>query len=659
MFNQERVIANFHISSQQKLQRQDPSMWKSRAVWKQEFDGEGPKKQQSKTSKASTPLAKEIQLMGHLDQRESNLISVIDRNENYIINNNRALSEMIQEIRDGMNILVHSMQAEMTAVEETMKGQVSAAHTRIYDETDSMRQLTSRYKAMKKMLKDNTNQSIPTRRRSVDLMAQQMPKDDGWTGSQRAIQLRSEVEWQSIGNQFKNQIAKMMNYFSGQSVHDLLESVSIEKSNEKICQQYHGPSEDLEEFEKQMDPRNTVEECSFQMKATKGEEVEQSSCKYGTSLVKKVHFAVNDESFDESSPPSPLNEKEESTKRSGNVNELRNITLDVLCITKDAEIHFCGLKAQLPSVKSSNEKNEKRRLQRLLSAWRDAPTESSSITSHPQHAKHPSIVYHKQSNEVYRFGGVLNGTQLRRSEKYNVLSNQWTALRPDPLARQDALSLLLNNDTIINIGGAAKVRSHQVTNLPKVRKWKFLDELTIYDLQRQNWRQYHQSMKKLKVMQEARYAFAGLSILGKKNVVVFGGNGVKGRISSVEMYDYGANEWKYLEPMPVVKSRHAAVWYGDCAIIAGGDFKSESQKCYQMDLTRNQWMKLPELNQQRSRPVLHANLEKSCVIAAGDSQDLKSVEILDLRVNAAAWMLVDIKSHPRAMKYCAGMIALS
>ena len=140
--------------------------------------------------------------------------------------------------------------------------------------------------------------------------------------------------------------------------------------------------------------------------------------------------------------------------------------------------------------------------------------------------------------------------------------------------------------------------------------------------------------------------------------MVFGGNGVKGRMKSVEMYDYVDNEWTSLESMPIKKAKHAAAWYGDSAIIVGGDLKSAPQKCFQMDLRRNQWFKLPDLNQKRSRPVLQANMDKSCIIVAGNSHDLKSFEVLDLRVDAAKWMLSRVESHPGALEYRAGMIAL-
>ena len=728
--------------SKQSQKQQDSSMWTLPSVWKQQQQESGPKLPKGRKSKiqqspeSPKALEEELQLMSQLDQREANLSGVINRNENYMEHSNRVLSDMKQEMRNSMDVLVHSMQAEMTAVEETMKGQMLAAHSRIQRETDSMRQSVSRYKAIRKTLKENLTQSVPMRRRSVELMAQQMPKGDGWTGSQNPIQLHSEVEWQSIVNQFKNQISKMMDvslevsadsrqsprrsskpveYRGGfrvgrqpdkndVSLYDFLGPASQEQGQrENTPEMYQGPSEDSDNPDVAMDQQQNEDEDEQRLYPNLVRRRKQQNLvkerlypknpmpiagrgeAKDHDLGKQTHtaVAVKNENSGEFASPSQRNEEQAreqarehareqareqvdqqvsggpdmGTREISNFNEIRDIELNVLCITKEADIHFCELTAKLPFNKSNEENKRKRRPKKMI--WAEVPKESGLVKSDRHHVKYPSFVYHKQSNEMYRFGGVVNGTQLNRSEKYHVPSNQWTTLRPDPLARQDALSLLLTDDTIINIGGAANVRWNSVQDQQVVRNWKFFDKLTIYDLQSQTWRQYHQSMKKLRHMQEARYSFAGLSMAGKKNVVVFGGNGIKGRMSSVEMYDYSENEWTYLEPMPVVKAKHAAVWYGEGAIIAGGDLKSESKQCYQMDLHRNQWMKLPELNEKRSRPVLQANLEKSCVIAAGDSHDLKSFEILDLRVNAAVWMLSEIESHPGAMEYRAGMIALS
>ena len=666
----------------------------SPAVWEQEFSR---KRKKPKTFKASTPMAKEIQLMDQLNERESKLTGVLNRNKSYKMHNSRVLAEMKQEMRNSMDVLVHSMQNEMTAVEDTMKGQMLAAHDQMEDEAKSLRKSLGLYKAMMSTLADNRRQSIPTRRRSVDLMLQQMPKDDV-TDSQTPNQFRAEEEWQIPVNQFKNQIARMMDASlevspsvevqknvdkkrvypkkrkiidlnkEQRSLYDSLESVSkrilesVSKANpqKKVhqrAQQSQSPSEDSDDPYVAMDKTNTVQKHMSRMRpkqVAKGEKVGHDSHE-STKSAKQVRFALEDPG--ESSPPSPQIEEEQSVQNA-NVNQMREVTVDVLCITKGADMHFCELKIPLPSfytMKNGKKTRYGNRLKGKKVLWGEAPEGKQLLCG----VKHQSVVHHKQTNEVYRFGGVLKGKQLRRSEKYNIFSNQWTTLRPDPLARQEALSLVLSDDIIINIGGAAKLLMKSAREQKMVRQWKFFDTLTTYHLESQTWRQYQQSMEKLKHMKKARYGFAGLSMPEKKRVIVFGGNGFKGRMSSVEMYDYGENKWTYLASMPVVKSRHAAVWYGKDAIIAGGDLKSWSKHCYQMDLHRNHWRKLPSLNEERSRPVLQANPEKSCVVAAGDLHDFKSFEILDLRVNNAVWMLSTIESHPGAMEYGAGIIGLS
>ena len=273
--------------------------------------------------------------------------------------------------------------------------------------------------------------------------------------------------------------------------------------------------------------------------------------------------------------------------------------------------------------------------------------------------KHPKTGY------IYRFGGVLQGQQLTAAESYDFQKHEWTKLCSTPIARQDAISLMLNDNYIITLGGAAKIKpsyGNGRDSVIEIREWEFYKHVSIYDINDNSWissmddvNYTDDARNSLCCMNEARYAFCGLTLPNNK-IMVFGGNGLNGRSNTVELFDYQNNQWIYLQDLPISKARHGCCWYNDNIIIAGGDSKSDSQRCFMFDIIESKWTELPQLNEGHDRPIVKSYHEKSCVVVFGDGLQLNNFEILDERMNCDKWILSNIDNHPFNIDFRAGMI---
>ena len=274
--------------------------------------------------------------------------------------------------------------------------------------------------------------------------------------------------------------------------------------------------------------------------------------------------------------------------------------------------------------------------------------------------KYPSIVRHPDTRYIYRFGGVLEGQQLNTAEFYDFTRDEWTILHDTPIARQDAISLCLNKDHIITLGGAAKVQQPSFANrrdsVIEIKEWEFYKHVSIYNINTDSWISSDDVNDGICCMNEARYAFCGLTLPTDDKVMVFGGNGHNGRSKTIELFDYDNNQWIYLQDMPIPKARHGCCWYNDNIIIAGGDSKSESKRCFIFDIVESKWIELPELNEIHDRAIVKSFPQKSCVAIFGNAGQLHNFEILDKRMSCDKWILSDIDNHPLNVDFRSGMI---
>lgn len=568
----------------------------------------------------------ELVMIDHLENREKELRRHIKKNHEIMENGVQLFRTTKQVMKKRMEDLISLMNHEMECKEQALFDHLGQVLQQVQEETKKITESLTRSRSLQQQIRKGIDQPIhgaqDLKQRSATLMqsTKEVLRDEKAMKFVQEIQIPDNVDWESVLKKFSYQITNQM-------------EVSAQFGNIELL------------------PMPFVEES--------GAILDKSAAIFAKSAGERSHHSLRRRSplhvdIDRDQPSSRDVLRSTRSTRSkasaqfsptalGSTRNGNQIEFSIMGITKGTDIHVLHLNADIKGRVSVNK-----------SLWEVAPVSSPNRIRRSNHeTKYPTTVYHPRRNEIYRFGGVLDGEQLNHADKYNIGLNQWSKVMPSNIARQDALSLLLNDSNIIVMGGAAKAKSNSSRS-----GWKVYDNVSIYNLESNSWRSVHISDRKLASMKQPRYGFAGVSIVGENKVVVFGGSGPNGRSSRTSMFDYSANRWKYLSDIPVVKSRHSAVLHQDRVIVAGGDHKSESRKCFVFDLSRNEWSSMPPLNQNRMNPVLLSTLDKSCVIAAGHGHELKSFEVLDGRTRQQRWMMTTIRDHPMGAVFKAGMIAL-
>lgn len=638
---------------------------------------------------------KEFAMIARLENKEAELLRHIKNNKVKVDLTRQKVAKVKEAMEAKARKLVNTLMEEMEAAEKRMYDEMAEVSAKILEETHSICESLQRCQALKKNLKESIDQPVDNwtdlKRRSVDVIESQDREDDSIIKSVEEIEIRNDIRWQTLVDDFTRNIRDRIDVvvkFEEIEVQSL-SVLAGDDGNAKLQEngrrgtrfgsmrgRRNNQSKDIRKVDVIPKVTSTFGTAKSKLNPQKGlflmDQVTET--RDVTIFDETLNKAIPTRSrADESgewnggtssgSPPrggtlsggtphggtprggTPTNWMSQTIATKSPEEKTNTIGLMVVGFSKEGNVYHYDLQAKLSEGVTDP-------VTAVNSQWKVA--NNNDNTRH--HVKYPSVVHHPRFNEVYRFGGVLEGKQLKEVEKYNIDTQRWTQLKSGPIARQDAVSLLLNDSNIVTIGGAAKQFNPHVD----AKEWKFYDDLSIYNLQTDVWCNMHISSQtqKLTPMNQQRYGFAGLSLMDQNKVVVFGGNGANGRLGTVEMYDYGTNKWMYLENMPISKSRHSVVSYDGQVIVAGGDKKSESQKCFLFDLPQNSWHLMPMLNQKRDRPVLKAYEDKSCVIAAGHGLELKSFEVFDKRMRQQGWMLTTIQDHPLGVGFCAGLLAL-
>ena len=573
----------------------------------------------------------EFTFISDLNKKEKMLIKHIKRNNNAINNSTQQIDKIQREMEQKVRELILTLQQQIEIVVENIKDKVKLSQNQIENETKNMYKSLEKYQNIKLQIKNNVNQPVESweklKRRSIDLIQDTKSKssmniNNETIKSVEHIHVNNNINWDNIVTDFTANIKDNINIivkFQNISLNHNAEQnqIKVNESNNLV------PTENT-----QLITQHDIEDIDQDIKEIVAEN----------------------------------NIKQEILE----TNEKRDpIETLIICFTREGNIHCCNLNIDIePEIKIND------------AVWNFAPNEhdakfsNKSITTqfeNNHHVKYPSIVKQPNTDYIYRFGGVLDGKQLNCAERYDYKQHKWTKLHPTPIARQDAISLMLNNENIITLGGAAKVITSKINNQRDsivelnrnniMREWEFYKHVSIYNIYNDSWicSEYNNL---LCCMNEARYGFCGLNIPNDNKIMVFGGNGPNGRSKTVELFDYNNNQWIYLNDLPINKARHGCCWYNDQIIIAGGDIKSESEKCFIFDLQQSQWRELPKLNQVHDRPIIKSYDDKSCVVIYGnDSYKLSSFEILDERMNEYKWILTNIDNHPINVEFRAGLVA--
>eukprot|EP01084_Bolivina_argentea_P209662 357084_1 len=142
----------------------------------------------------------------------------------------------------------------------------------------------------------------------------------------------------------------------------------------------------------------------------------------------------------------------------------------------------------------------------------------------------------------------------------------------------------------------------------------------------------------------------------KELLIISGGsNKIDGDLKSCSIYDFNRSEWHEISDMNVNRSFSTLIhWkYRDKCITVGGLSDMASKSVEEYDLIKDQWYKLPSLNNKhRKQPnvwIDNSLLYNSyhgilCVAGGGDNNinngHLGSIEILDVRDSKNKWQIV-------------------
>ena len=160
---------------------------------------------------------------------------------------------------------------------------------------------------------------------------------------------------------------------------------------------------------------------------------------------------------------------------------------------------------------------------------------------------------------LFIIGGV-NSSQVpvNTMEAYNPQTNTWTTKKPMPTARHHLESGVVDGKMYV-LGG--RILGDGVASEDMDESLTDFNRNEMYDPQTDTW-----TVKK--PMLEKRSGFAATSANGQ--IYVFGGEGVKDNLASVEKYDPATNTWIYEPSMPSERIGLEAVSVDDKIYTIGG-----------------------------------------------------------------------------------------
>ena len=576
----------------------------------------------------------EFALIETLNERESELMQHIKRNEQKLQHSKQQIREIERAMEHKMRDLISTLQREVEGTAKRMKDEVMNVETQIDHETKNILKTLKQCHWLSQQIKSNISKPVQSwkelKTRSLELLkdTQRLSLSASTTmKSVENIQIRSDINWDGVVENFRKHIQENIHIMVQFETISLPGNAQQKQPEELSNDGLSGKSETVISDESE-DSRSDTVRSKFAIQEV------------GTANPVEAVKMEQEQELEE-------NEEQEAEDRAP-------IDVFMVCFTKESNVHSFNMSLDIEGEVGVND-----------AVWAFAPNQDEvgsedksealdvATNEHHHRVKYPSMIHHRPTDDIYRFGGVMDGKQLHDSERYNLAKNQWTKLKPAPIARQDAVSLVLNDGNIITMGGAAKVTKDEA-----VKEWTFYDDISVYNITNDSWSSSNVSGDSLCGMNEARYGFCGLRIPRNNKVIVFGGNSANGRSKTVELFDFDEKKCIYLKDLPTAKSRHAAVWYNEHVIIAGGDAKSKSKECFLYDLQSSEWNVLPSLNEEHDRPIIKAYEDKSCVIVFGHGLQLKSFEILDERMDEHTWMVSNIKNHPIHIEFKAGMIAI-
>lgn len=174
---------------------------------------------------------------------------------------------------------------------------------------------------------------------------------------------------------------------------------------------------------------------------------------------------------------------------------------------------------------------------------------------------------------LYVIGG-LNSSQIpvNTNEAYDPKTNTWTTKKPMPTPRHHLSSAVVDGK-LFAIGG--RILGDGVPSEDMKESLTNFNRNEMYDPKTDEW-----VVKQ--PMLEKRSGFGATSSNGK--IYVFGGEGVKKWLDSVEKYDPATDKWTYDQSMPSERIGLEAVTVDNKIYVIGGQIKIPDQGLVALDL---------------------------------------------------------------------------
>jgi N-acetylneuraminic acid mutarotase len=195
-------------------------------------------------------------------------------------------------------------------------------------------------------------------------------------------------------------------------------------------------------------------------------------------------------------------------------------------------------------------------------------TEGKSLPS-PRGALTAQII----NGTLYAVGG-LNSSQVpvNTNEAYDPETNTWTAKKPMPTARHHLSSAVIDGK-LYALGG--RILGDGVPSEDMKESLTNFNRNEMYDPKTDTWIIKHPMLDK-------RSGFATTSANGK--IYVFGGEGVKKWLDSVEKYDPSIDKWTFEQSMPSKRIGLEAVTVDNKIYVIGGQISIPGQGLVALDL---------------------------------------------------------------------------
>jgi DNA-binding CsgD family transcriptional regulator len=156
-------------------------------------------------------------------------------------------------------------------------------------------------------------------------------------------------------------------------------------------------------------------------------------------------------------------------------------------------------------------------------------------------------------NYIYAIGGENDQGVTGMVERYEPDLNEWTTLKPKPVAVSEINAVVLGGKIYVPGG---RMNTGEITNL-----------FEVYDPAKNDW-EAHASLP------TARSGYALIAYEGR--IYLFGGWDGKAYVNTVYVYDPGLDEWQTRTPMPTARGLCGAAISGGQIFVVGGTNGNEA-----------------------------------------------------------------------------------